>query len=53
MEKRNLKNYPKDLRHTAFITIVKTGLEFDANIWDPYQKGHINQLEMIQKKSAR
>ena len=33
--------------------MVRTGLDYAATIWDPYQKGHINQLEMIQRKSAR
>ena len=51
--KRNLKKCPKDLRYTAYTTIVRTGLDYAATIWDPHQKGHKNQLEMVQRKAAR
>ena len=28
-------------------------LEYSCSVWDPYQKGHISKLEMVQWKAAR
>ena len=51
--KRNLKGCPKDLKKLAYITTVRTSLEYAAIIWDPHQQNHKAQLEMTQRKAAR
>ena len=51
--KRNLKGSPKDLKRLAYITTVKSSLEYASTIWDPYQKDHTKLLEASQRKAAR
>ena len=51
--KRNLKGSPKDLKRLAYITTVRSSLEYASTIWDPYQKDHTKLLEASQRKAAR
>ena len=51
--KRNLKGSPKDLKKLAYITTVRTSLEYASVIWDPHQQGHKQMLEKTQRKAAR
>ena len=51
--KRNLKGTPKDLKRLAYITTVRSSLEYASTIWDPYQKDHTKLLEASQRKAAR
>jgi Reverse transcriptase (RNA-dependent DNA polymerase)/Endonuclease-reverse transcriptase len=37
----------------AYKTIVRPLLEYASSVWDPYQSGHINSVEMVQRKAAR
>ena len=38
---------------TAYISLVRSTLEYGATIWDPYQENNIYKLEKIQRKAAR
>ena len=33
--KRNLKGCPSELKKTAYISLIRSGLEYGATIWDP------------------
>ena len=51
---RNLKGCQKDLKESAYITIVHSGLEYASAIWDPQLKSKPSKnLEKVQWKAAR
>ena len=51
--RRNLKHCTENCRKTAYISMVRSVMEYGATIWDPYQKGDIMKLERIQRRSIR
>ena len=51
--KRNLKGSPTDIKKLAYISIVRSSLEYASVIWDPHLAKDINQLEGVQRKAAR
>ena len=51
--KRNLRGAPMNSKQTAYFSIVRSGLEYAAPIWDPYQKGDITNLQFVQRTAAR
>ena len=52
--RRNLRCSPirKCLAYTG-TSLVRSGTEYAAFIWDPVSKGDIRKLEVIQRKAAR
>ena len=51
--RRNLRYCPKNVKSQAFTTLVRPVLEYASNVWDPYQKHQIHQLENVQRQAAR
>jgi hypothetical protein len=51
--KRNLRGSPLKCKVTAYLTLVRSGLEYAAPIWDPFLKKDINLLESTQRRAAR
>ena len=51
--RRNLRFCPAHARQSAYLALVRTTLEYASNIWDPNQRGAIDKLERLQRKSAR
>ena len=50
---RNLKGSPKNLKKTAYISMVRSSLEYAAVVWDPHLSKHKYNLEKTQRKAAR
>ena len=50
---RNLKHCSKECRKTAYISLVRSTLEYGAIIWDSYYKSDIERLERLQHRAAR
>ncbi len=50
---RNLKNCPMKLKKTAYITLIRSALEYSTAVWDPYLKKDTDKLEKLQRKSDR
>ena len=50
---RNLKHCSKECRRTAYLSLIRSTLEYGAIIWDPYHKSDINRIERIQNRAAR
>ena len=50
---RNLKHAPKESKKTAYISLVRSTLEYGCVVWDPYLKADIDRLERIQRRAAR
>ena len=51
--KRNLKHCPLSCRKTAYLSLVRSTLEYSSIVWDPFLKKDIDKLESIQRKAAR
>ena len=51
--KRNLHNSPCELKRLAYISIVRSSLEYTTTVWDPHQANHKTLLESVQRKAAR
>ena len=50
---RTLKYCPKNTRALAYTSMVRSGVEYCATVWDPYQKQDVNKLEMVNRRAAR
>ena len=35
------------------MSLVRPQLEYSSTLWDPYQQGHIDMLEKVQRRAAR
>ena len=51
--KRNLKSYPEQCKKSAYISLVRSILDYSAIILDPYYIQDIDKLERIQKQATR
>ena len=51
--KRNLANCPRDIKAQSYQALVRPILEYASTSWEPYTKSNIQQLEAVQRRSAR
>ena len=51
--RRNFHHCPASTRKAAYISLVRSILEYGATIWDPYTVTNINNLEKIQRQAAK
>ena len=51
--RRNLKKCPLKLKETAYLSLVRSLLEYSASVWDPYLQRDINELEKVQRRACR
>jgi len=51
--RRNLRRCPSKLKETAYITLIRTVMEYAAPIWDPVLSKDIHRLESVQRRAAR
>ena len=51
--KRNIRVHNKDLKSTAYKTLVRPQLEYASTVWSPHTDLDINKLESIQLRAAR
>ena len=51
--RRDLKRCPHKLKETAYITLVRSTLEYAGSVWDPRLAKDRQSLEKIQRKAAR
>ena len=47
--RRNLRNVPESCRKTAYVTLVRSIMEYGATIWNPYLKRDIIQNRFVKK----
>ncbi|XP_019632423.1 PREDICTED: uncharacterized protein LOC109476039 [Branchiostoma belcheri] len=50
---RNLRYCPRQVRETAYFSLVRSTIEYGAVIWDPYLRKDIDTLEMVNRRAAR
>ena len=48
----NLKHCPLNCRMTAYISLIRSTLEYSSVIWDPYPQKDIDKLEKVQCQAA-
>ena len=51
--KRILRINNRQLKTTAYETLVRPQLEYASTVWDPYTQTNIYQLEKVQRRAAR
>ena len=51
--RRNLRGCPEKLKQTAYFYLIRSFMEYGANVWDPYQKYKSNKIERVQRRAAR
>ena len=50
---RNLNVCPEKLKQTAYFSLIPSFMEYDATVWDQYQKYNSDNIERVQHKAAR
>ena len=48
-----MRRCPATLKESAYISLVRSTLEYTVSVWDPRLAKDINKLENIQRRSAR
>ena len=51
--RHNLSNCSKEVKESAYLTLVSPCLEYAACVWDPYQLYLKNEIEKVQRRAAR
>ena len=51
--KLNIRVHNKDLKSTAYKTLVRPQLEYASTVWSPHTDLDINKLESVQRRAAR
>ena len=51
--KRNLWNFLKTVKETAYMTLVRSKLQYVCSSWDPQYQKDKAALERVQQKAAR
>ena len=51
--RRNLKHCNKKFKETAYISLVRSVLDYSSTVWDPYLNKDIDRIENIQRRGAR
>ena len=51
--RRNFRNCPQECKKLAYISLVRSKLEYAATVWDPFIKNEIEKLERVQRQAAR
>ena len=51
--RRNLKNCDKSFKETAYISLVRSVLDYSSTVWDPHLNKDITRIENIQRRAAR
>ena len=44
---------PSKLKETAYLSLLRSNLEYAATIWDPNYVRDIDSLEQVQRRAAR
>ncbi|XP_071151791.1 uncharacterized protein [Mytilus edulis] len=50
--RRNLRYCPQECKKTAYISLVRSTMEYAATVWDPYSIADSNKLEKNTKTSS-
>ena len=51
--RRNIHSCPRDLRATAFQSLVRPHLEYCFSVWDPHTNDLVDRIDALQRRGAR
>ena len=51
--RRNLRRCPSQLKELAYISLVRSTLEYASVVWDPHLAKDVKKLEAVQRRAAR
>ena len=51
--RRNISKCSSNIKQQAYISLVRSQLEYASVIWDPYRQNQIDHLEKIQRRAVR
>ena len=51
--RRNLKHCNKKFKETAYISLLRSVMDYSATVWDPYLQKDIDRIEGVQRRAAR
>ena len=51
--RRNLRLASSETKTNAYITMVRSNLEYCASAWNPHLKKYEQKIEMVQRRAAR
>ena len=51
--RRNLKISSREIKETAYKTLVRPIMEYAATVWDPLTQANIDNMEAVQHRAAR
>jgi len=51
--RRNLGSCPQECRKLAYVSLIRSALEYGGIVWDPHLKKDIDLLERVQRQAAR
>ena len=51
--RRNLRSASTETKTNAYITMVRSNLEYCASAWHPHQKKYEQNIEMVQRRASR
>ena len=51
--RRNIRHCPRECKMTAYLSLVRSNLDYGSTIYDPYLQQDVNKLERIQRQVAR
>ena len=51
--RRNLRSCSEDTKANAYLSMVRSNLEYCPPVWNLHQKDQIRKLRMIQRRAAR
>ena len=53
MIRRNLQFCPLECRKAAYVSLVRSLMEYSSVVWDPHLQKDIDKLEAVQRRAAR
>lgn len=51
--RRNLGSCPPECRRLAYISLVRSVLDYGATVWSPYLEKDVDKIERVQRQAAR
>lgn len=51
--RRNLGSCSQECRRLAYVSLIRSALDYGATVWDPYLAKDQNRLERVQRQAAR